>query len=430
MKFSNTLFGRIFRLFMAIMVFNFTILIAVLAWFVLSPGGRHYGYLSKTVGVLAGEVAQQSDGASKRRLAERLKRGAGVTMAWDAEERGSAPPRRPFFMAWQRALKENPKDALVIRYQREPDGMLWLQHQAQPEFSLGFPAENLLGMPFFMLLDLSIALVLSMSAAFWAARRLSRPLQTLAEAAGRLGRELRCVEIHPDGPEEIRAVGQALNTLHRNLDHLIKEQEFLLAGISHDLRTPLARLRLSAEMLGADSDGLGEGMKEDIEEMNLILQRFIELTRFNIEETEPWKVGDITPLLRDVAQKYRRADTGLELCLDEIPPVRYKPLAFRRLLYNLIDNGIKHGGGLITLIAEAGRDRVDVCVADRGPGLPPAMGDLETGPNLWLKEGRGGLGLHIVRRIAELHDAELKFGNGPHGGAEIVLSLKPYDGPP
>ncbi|MBL1266098.1 ATP-binding protein [Methylomicrobium sp. RS1] len=427
MRFPKTLFGRVFALLMVMMVFNFAVLFALLVLFVLFPAGHHYGYLSKTIGVLVEEIAQQSDDESKRRLTERLKQRAGVTMAWDAEERGSAPPRRPFFIAWQRALQENPKDGLVILYQRDRGHTLWLQHRTFPVFSLGFPAENLLGMPFFMLLALLIALALSTIAAFWTARRLSRPLQTLAETASRLGLDLRSVEIHPDGPEEIRAVGQALNRLRFNLDHLIREQEFLLAGISHDLCTPLARLRLSVEMLGADSDDLGDGMKEDIEEINLILQHFIELTRFNIEETEPWEAGDITPLLIDVAQKYRRADVDLKLLLGKIPPVRYKPLALRRLLYNLIDNGIKHGGGSVSVTAAAVWDRVDVCVADLGPGGP----EPETGRNPGMKESRGsGLGLQIVRRIAELHGAELKFGNGPQGGAEIVLSLKPYAGQP
>jgi two-component system osmolarity sensor histidine kinase EnvZ len=428
MKFPKTLFGRMFTLFMVMMVFNFAVLIAVLILFILHPAGHHYAYLSKTAAVLIEEIAEHSDAESKRRLSERLKQRAGTIIAWDADERGSAPPRRPFFKAWQAALQDNWKDALVIRYQQNANDMLWLQHRTPPAFSLGFPAENLMGMTFFLLADLVMAVVLSMIAAFLAARHLSRPLQTLAKTASRLGRDLQSVDIRPDGPEEIRAVGLALNTLRCDLDHLIKEQEFLLAGISHDLRTPLARLRLIAEMLDTDAVALGESMKEDIEEMHLILQHFIELTRFNIEETEPWEIGDITPLLVDVAQKYQRAQIDLELFLDQIPPVRHKPLALRRLLYNLIDNGIKHGGGSVRVMAESTWDRVHLCIADQGPGLPSEMCNQEKRLNPSKKErgSSSGLGLHIVQRIAKLHNADLKLFNGKQGGAEVVVTLQPY----
>lgn len=224
-------------------------------------------------------------------------------------------------------------------------------------------------------------------------------------------------------------MGQALNAVQANLDHLVKEQEFLLAGISHDLRTPLARIRMATEFLADDTDDLTQGIKDDIEEMSAILKRFIELARVNIEETEPWRIGEITPLLQDVAKKYQRAEVALTLSLDldNVPRVRYKPMALRRLLYNLIDNGIKHGGGRVKLSTQRQGDKMALSVSDQGGGLPKMATEQQAYSDVNDTQIYGnGLGLRIVQRLAQLHDAELTLRNTPQGGAEIIMRLNVY----
>jgi two-component system osmolarity sensor histidine kinase EnvZ len=236
------------------------------------------------------------------------------------------------------------------------------------------------------------------------------------------------VDINPRGPEEVRAVGQALNEMKANLDQMIKAQEFLLAGISHDLRTPLTRIRLATEMITDESGELSEGMKEDIQEIDIILNGIIELGRLTIEASEPWEIGSIKSILLNTQEKYQRAHVELTLLGDNnLRQVRYKPMALRRLLYNLIDNSIKHGGGAITLSTRSYNNKIDLCVSDQGSGLPIEMHKRQSFSDLTGQPLHGnGLGLVIVQRIAQLHKAELTFGNNAQGGAEIILSMPAY----
>jgi len=134
--------------------------------------------------------------------------------------------------------------------------------------------------------------------------------------------------------------------------------------------------------------------------------------------------------LLDVAKKYRRADIDLTLSLDMIPPVRYKPMALRRLLYNLIDNGVKHGGGKVKLSARRQGNDMALCVADQGPGLPMTSAELLVFSDLSEQHRYGsGLGLLIVQRIAHLHSAKLLLRNNKQGGAEVILALSAYSDP-
>ncbi|MEY3759611.1 MAG: sensory histidine kinase in two-component regulatory system with OmpR, partial [Pseudomonadota bacterium] len=250
----------------------------------------------------------------------------------------------------------------------------------------------------------------------------------LAEAAKSIGKNINSVDIHPRGPEEVRAVGQALNEMKANLDQMIKTQEFLLAGISHDLRTPLTRIRLATEMITDESGELSEGMKEDIEEIDIILNGIIELGRLTIEASEPWEIGSIKSILLNTQEKYQRTHVQLTLLGDNnLLQVRYKPMALRRLLYNLIDNSIKYGGGAITLSTRSYNNKIDLCISDQGPGLPIEMHKRQSFSDLAEQPLHGnGLGLVIVQRIAQLHKAELTLGNNAQGGAEIILSMPAY----
>jgi two-component system osmolarity sensor histidine kinase EnvZ len=346
------------------------------------------------------------------------------------DERYETLPDLPLFNSWQDHLNPTGGNALLLRYQRQPQNRLWLLQTQAPSFSLGIPVGDIHKIPHLIRTIFLAGSLLSAITAFALARYLIAPLKALAEGARSIGRDISSVDINPRGPLEIRVVGQALNLMKNDLDRMIKSQEFLLAGISHDLRTPLTRIRLATELLSADADDLRQGMKDDIEEMNVILQRFIELARVNIEEAEPWQTGDMTPLLLDVAKKYRRADINLTLSLDKIPPVRYKPMALRRLLYNLIDNGVKHGGGKVKLSTRRQGNDMELYVADQGPGRPMTSAELLVFSELSEQHRFGsGLGLLIVQRIAHLHGAKLLLRNNQQGGAEVVLALSAYSDP-
>ena len=428
--FPNTLFGRIFLLILFVMALNAFLVRLSLAFLLTQPAGQQLATASQSLMLLVGVVTTQNNAEANRLLVKKIQQQTGIMIIDNVAERYEALPDLPLFNSWQSHLNLTGSDALLLRYQRLPQNTLWLLQTQAPTFSLGIPVGGVHNIPYLIQAIFLAGGLLSAITAFVLARYLIAPLKALAEGARSIGRDISSVNINPSGPLEIRVVGQALNLMKNDLDCMIKSQEFLLAGISHDLRTPLTRIRLATELMTADENDLGQGMKEDIEEMNVTLQRFIELARVNIEEAEPWQIGDMTPLLLDVAKKYQRSDVDLTLSLNKIPPVRYKPMALRRLLYNLIDNGVKHGGGNVKLSTRQQGNNMELCVADQGPGLPMTSDELLALSDLNEQHRYGsGLGLLIVQRIAKLHNAELTLRNQQQGGAEVTLMLSAYSEP-
>lgn len=428
--FPKTLFGRMFLLTLFIMVFNFFLVWSTLALFLTRPAGHWLATASQSLMMIVEDVTTHNDKEANRLLLERLHQQSDLVLINNVDERYDALPDLPLFNSLQDTLNQAGSDALLLRLQQHPQDRLWLLHTKTPAFSLGIPVGDIGNAPTLLRIIFLANGLLSAVAAYLIAVYLNAPLKDLAEGARAIGRDLNSVDINPRGPIEIQEVGQALNQMRTDLDHIVKEQEFLLAGISHDLRTPLTRIRLATELMAEDEDDLKLGIKDDIEEMSSILTRFIELARVNIEEAEPWQIGEITPLLLDIEKKYQRAKVDLTLSLEKVPQVRYKPMALRRLLYNLIDNGVKHGGGQVTLATQNLGHKIEVSVTDQGLGLPMTSAELLTYSNHNDSQGYGnGLGLLIVQRLAQLHDAELTFRNHKQGGAEIIMHLNAFKSP-
>jgi len=312
MKFlPKTLLGRILLLIFVLMVLNAIIIRIILFVFVASPAANRFAYLSGSIAIFAEDMMVQGNDESKQQIAELLHQRTGMILK-DGIDKSfeDTPSSFAFLNIWKDTLSKNNND-LILRYQEQPERTLWLVHTKPPLFSLSIPF-NLIGVMnrtagaiFF--LTFSVLMII----AYFAVRHLNRPLYDLAKAAKSIGKNINSVDINPRGPEEVRAVGRALNEMKADLDRMIKAQEFLLAGISHDLRTPLTRLRLATEMIADESSDLTEGMKEDIQEIDTILYSIIELGRFNIESSEPWEIGSIKSILLDTKEKYQRAHVDL-----------------------------------------------------------------------------------------------------------------------
>ncbi|MEI6334551.1 MAG: ATP-binding protein [Methylococcaceae bacterium] len=424
----GSLLGRMFLLIFLVTLLNAVIIRLLFLFFLALPAGQQYSYISESLAVLAEEVLTQGNSETHRRVTEQLRQSTGMIIQEGIVEHLEDVPDIPFFKKWQNTLTQN-NSSFILKYQDQPESIIWLLHTKPPLFSLNIPFPNMhiiqkiIGVIF--LLTTSVLMLMT----YLAARHIISPLKELAEAAKAIGRDIGHVDINPRGPDEFRAVARAFNDMKADLDRMIKAQEFLLAGISHDLRTPLTRIRLATEMITDEIGDLSEGMKEDIQEIDTIVHGIIELARVNIEAVEPWKVGKITPLLLAIEKKYQRAHVDLTLFWDNALPVRYKPMALQRLLYNLIDNAVKHGGGAITLSTRSYGNKVDLCVSDQGAGLPMTTEKMKSFSDFTEYQGQGnGLGLTIVQRIAQLHSAELTLRNKPEGGAEIILGMPAYWG--
>jgi two-component system osmolarity sensor histidine kinase EnvZ len=214
-----------------------------------------------------------------------------------------------------------------------------------------------------------------------------------------------------------------------DLAQLDQDRALILAGISHDLRTPLTRLRLGIEMSG--DDGLREGMTADIEEMDKIIGQFLDFARSEGGEA-PQEV-DVAALLLDVASQYRRRGFKVELASGPTPPavaLPARPQALRRAISNLIDNALRYAGSdsLVELALGTVSAEFHIEVLDRGPGIPADEVERMKRPFARLEAARtntagAGLGLAIVDRVSRSHNGRLELLPRAGGGLVARLAL-------
>jgi two-component system osmolarity sensor histidine kinase EnvZ len=264
----------------------------------------------------------------------------------------------------------------------------------------------------------AFVLVAALAGAWLIVFRLRRPLRALVGAAADVGRGRVPAALDESGPQEIQTVSRAFNQMTRDLARLEDDRALILAGVSHDLRTPLARLRLGLEMADGDAQ-LKSGMAADIEEMDRIIGQFLDFARAaGGESATP---TDLAVLAREVAMHYRGTGHALADEIAEVPQMAVRRLAVRRLMTNLVDNAFRYGGKDVLLrVARAGR-AVAVEVLDRGPGIPADEVERLKQPFTRLQtarsgKGGSGLGLAIVERIARMHGGALDLLPREGGG--------------
>lgn len=271
----------------------------------------------------------------------------------------------------------------------------------------------------------TLALVLSLLAAYLMVSRLNRPLRALAQAAGAIGKGKTPEPIAESGPEEIRTLSHAFNQMSEDLARLDADRALILAGVSHDLRTPLSRLRLGLEMSGADPQ-LRDGMTADIEEMDRIVNQFLDFAR--TDGGEPLQSADLAAIAADVAEHFRRHGRSVATDLAAVPELPLQRMAMRRVVLNLVDNALRYGEKEVGISVRAEERAVVLEVTDRGPGIPAAEVERLKRPFTRLEvarsdKGGAGLGLAIVERVVRAHHGTLALLPRPGGGLIVEVRL-------
>jgi len=270
-----------------------------------------------------------------------------------------------------------------------------------------------------------IALIVLLASAYAFARYLSRPLRQLNNAVANVGAGKAQPPLPEKGPSEIVNLNRGFNQMLANLRQAEQDRALLLAGVSHDLRTPLARLRLGLEVGTHDAE-MREGMAADIEEMDKIIGQFLDFGRDDRDVALELRPLDeiVAPLL----ERYRRAGSDVHYSAGEIPALPMRATAMSRLLSNLIDNALRYGGTPVEVSARSEGASVVIEVGDRGPGIPPEQVDRLKRPFTRGDPSRSGaagagLGLAIVERIARLHGARFDVLAREGGGTLARVTM-------
>ena len=324
----------------------------------------------------------------------------------------------------KKLAKELKVENVIVYFQFKPSPRIWIQTPEMnghwireplktyanysPELVFGW----LLGVPL-----IAAAIILTL------VRQLNRPLRRLQNAANNYSKTGSAPYLETNhGPQEIREVNRAFNHMIYTLDQIERDRRIMLAGISHDLRTPLTRIRLSAEMM-PDDDFLKEGLIYDVEDMDAILNQFISYMRDGSDEE--LQETDLNSLLQELVIQFKPLDIRFKA--QDLPTIQARSQSLKRMIGNLINNAKRYGAEPIELSASADNEHIFITVADHGVGIPEDQIEALMQPFVRGEEARtvqgSGLGLAIVKRIVDMHQGQLTIHNRPEGGLEALISL-------
>ena len=276
-----------------------------------------------------------------------------------------------------------------------------------------------------MLISLAVLLAAVLALSWLAVRWATRPLAQLADAAEQLGRNIKRKPLAEDGPLEVARAARAFNLMQSRLLHWVGERTRVLAAMSHDLKTPITRLRLRAELL--DDDQLRERFARDLEEMEAMVGSTLDYLR-GLDNEEPQQAIDILALLESLQADLAEMGGAVSLSGRVVLPYPGKAQGLKRCLGNLLENAVKYGKSAEVVVQDDERE-LEIVIRDHGPGIPDDQLERVFEPFYRLEESRNrdsggtGLGLTIARGIAESHGGRLVLANHAAGGLEARLTL-------
>lgn len=270
--------------------------------------------------------------------------------------------------------------------------------------------------------------LLALLGAWWLQRHLNRPLARVVAAAQQLSSGRQPEPLPEDGPQEIATVARSFNQMARSLAEAEQERTLMLAGVSHDLRTPLTKLRLGVEIAQAQVDApLAASMARSIEEMDAIVGQFLDFARLG--DGEPATLASLDGLAQAMAEAQADHGRAVQLELGAVPEVPVHAQALRRALDNLVENAWRHGAAPVVLRTGADAARAWIEVADHGAGV--AVHELERLRQPFARGGGAarsgtpgaGLGLAIAERVARAHGGTLELHSAAGAGLRARLVL-------
>ena len=273
----------------------------------------------------------------------------------------------------------------------------------------------------------SLALALSLLAAYFIVRRLGHRLRALTAAAAEIGKGKRPAPLAETGPAEIATLAHAFNQMSQDLSRLDEDRALVLAGVSHDLRTPLARLRLGIEMSGGDAQ-MKEGMTADIEEMDRIVGQFLDFAR--TDGGESLENINLATVAAEIVERFRKLGHAVEEELQPVPDAPLRPMALRRAITNLLDNALRYGETGVAVRTRMDNAKMLIEVLDRGPGIPTESAERLKQPFTRLETARSGaggsgLGLAIADRIVRDLGGLLELLPREGGGLKARIAIPP-----
>ena len=360
-----------------------------------------------------GSILQQSLGNDRALQVDML------TSTASTAEPGFQPPpaHNPMGEMHKGFMMSMAPHGLFFRVQAQlPDGhwVTFIERLSEESFTWSYK----------LLLTLAVLLFSVIVLSLLAVRWLTRPLGVLAVAADELGRDIRQAPLPENGPTEVRRAAAAFNTMQARLQTYLREREQMLAAVSHDLRTPITRLRLRAELI--EDESMREKFTRDLSEMETMTAEALDFLR-GVQVDEPIQRLDVLALLESLQEDMEETGHTIQVS-GEATPYPARPLSLKRCLANLIGNAAKYGKD-VSVHLEDKQNELRIIISDNGPGIAESEIERVFEPFYRVENSRSretggtGLGLSVARDIARAHGGDLTLRNRPQGGLDAVLTL-------
>ncbi len=394
--------------------------------FVLQPQTTRVADISARMLNAVSVAMQGADAGRRDHIARQIDDQGSIRLRHANDPPGTDGRAYPNFLEqlFMRALAERLGSQDELHWRTDRAGRLWMEVQLGGEpWWVSITAPRLAAPLLSLILVSMVAFMVAATGGLLLQRRLDSPLRKLAQGVASFQPGSAPAHIDVDGPREISAVAQAFNDMADRISAHEDERTLMLAGVSHDLRTPLARLRLSIEMMQHDDTELRESANRQVEQIDYMLGQFLDFARTGEEPQQ------VQVLLRDLLVAAVE-DAGLAGQVEITAPAqlraRLRPMAMRRAIKNLLENAVRYGAPPIKLRARSTAGRLEIAIIDRGMGFDPdnaahflkpfAMADAAR------SAGQGtGLGLAIAQKCVSEAEGELVFKRTSRGFCAMIV---------
>jgi two-component system osmolarity sensor histidine kinase EnvZ len=427
----RSLFGRTATtIAFTLLVFTITF-IGATVYFIVIPAAKRYSDDFAAEIVSAAHSLQSLPLEMHAELQQELLLDHGLIVSQQPSNLARRSSDAPYYPYFQEALTRRAGEELYI-YDPGSGPLVWVDVPAHGNiYRLGFNRERLgINPPIVLILVIGVGLILTVLVSLIEVKRVVQPLSRLSAAVKDLSTGRDPDHLPEDGPHEIAALSRAFNTMSSDLQEMAENRAVMIAGISHDLRTPLTRLGIAIEMLDQDAKPeILAAIRRDLDSMNLLIGQFLRFSegvRGGVAvQVDLWRI--IESLAADLARD------GTRVCLHrKSPPCVYftDPVALQRVLENLLRNAVRYGQGEpVDVFLNCNSEAVSIEICDRGPGIPADQVQevfrpfhrLETARNS--KTGGTGLGLAIAQKLANKNNWTIELIPREGGGTIAKLSL-------
>jgi two-component system osmolarity sensor histidine kinase EnvZ len=409
------------------------ITLSAAVYFVAMPVGKRSADDLAALMILAANTWHEATAEEHARLRQTLSQDHGLSIAARTPGLPELEIDYPYFLFLRDALTQRTGEPMEIL--RNPGGSkVWVDIPVNGStVRVGLERERISASPpLVLLLVISGGALLALFTSIVVVRRVVGPLERLSQAVEEVGQGGQPPPLAEDGPEELAALARAFNRMSSEVHDLLENRTVLVAGISHDLRTPLTRLGLAVELLNEREDpNLIAGVRRDLAAMESLIGQFMELAQGLTEGRE--EQLDLWQILCAQVEDLQRAGHDVQLAPGSSCHFPGDPIALGRTLANLLDNAAHYGDGKpVDVELQCDPQQVCIRISDRGPGIPEAQIDAVFRPFHRLDTARengtggSGLGLSIARQLANKNGWTIKLLSRPGGGTVAILQLRSH----